>query len=56
MTCVQIAGNENHEIGLYASDVVCLGFAEATNDAVPLSSHQSSRSPSVSVTASLSER
>jgi hypothetical protein len=40
LSCMQIAANENHEIGLHASDVVCLGFAEATNDAVPFSSHQ----------------
>lgn len=34
---VQIAADEDHEFGLHAYDVVCLGFAEAINDAVPFS-------------------
>jgi hypothetical protein len=34
---MQIASDENHEFGLPPSDVVCLGFAEAINDAVPFS-------------------
>jgi hypothetical protein len=37
LSCMQIAANENHEIGLHASDVVYLGSAEATNDALPFS-------------------
>ena len=34
---MQIAADEDHEFGLHAYDVVCLGFAEAINDAVPFS-------------------
>jgi hypothetical protein len=34
---MQIAADENHEFGLHAYDVVCPGFAEAINDAVPFS-------------------
>jgi hypothetical protein len=34
---MRIAADENHEFGLHAYDVVCPGFAEAINDAVPFS-------------------
>jgi hypothetical protein len=34
---MQIAADENHEFGLHTYDVVCLGSAEAINDALPFS-------------------